>query len=245
MSFCHKQSCGGHYGGQKTEYKILQAGLYWPTIMHDAYHHARQCLNYQCLGRVTKRNEMPLQPIPAVEIFDIWWIEFMSPFPKSRNFEYILVAVDDVGKWVEAQECVTNDRRVVVKFLQTHIFSRFGMPRMIISDDGKHFCNQVFETLLKKNGIRHNVATPCHPQTSGQVEISNRAIKIILEKTMNRSRSDCSDRLPEALWEYMTAFKTPTGTTPYKLVYGKNVPFTSRDRAQSILGYKELELRGG
>lgn len=88
---------------------------------------------------------------------------------------------------------MTNDHRVVVKFLQTQIFSRFGMPRTIISDGGKHFYNRTFDALLRKSGIRHNVATPYHPQMSGQVEISNRTIKTILEKTVNKFRKDWSD----------------------------------------------------
>ena len=84
----------------------------------------------------------------------------------------------------------TNDGRVVVNFLQKNIFSRFGNPRAIISDGGKHFCNSQFEALLTKYGVTHHVVTPYHPQTSGQVEVSNRELKRILEKTVNISRTD-------------------------------------------------------
>jgi transposase InsO family protein len=100
-----------------------------------------------------------------------------------------LVAVDYVSKWVEAVACKTNDHRVVVKFLKDTIFARFGTPRAIISDGGMHFCNRIFEQLMKKYFITHKVATPYHPQTSGQVEMSNREIKYILEKTVNPSRA--------------------------------------------------------
>ena len=101
-----------------------------------------------------------------------------------------------------------NDHKVVVKFLKENIFSRFGTPRAIISDGGKHFCNRHFEHLMKKYGITHKVSTPYHPQTSGQVEISNREIKHILEKTVNPTRKDWSLKLFDALWAYRTAFKT-------------------------------------
>ncbi|XP_059435102.1 uncharacterized protein LOC132168052, partial [Corylus avellana] len=77
-------------------------------------------------------------------------------------------AVDYVSKWVEAIACKTNDHRVVLQFLKENVFARFGTPRAIISDGGKHFCNRYFEQLMKKYGITHKVATPYHPQTSGQ-----------------------------------------------------------------------------
>ena len=97
-----------------------------------------------------------------------------------------------MSKWVEVVACKTNDHRVVVKFLKDTIFGRFGPPRAIISDGGTHFYNQIFEQLMKKYFITHKVTTPYHPQTSGQVEVSNREIKHILEKTVNPNIKDWS-----------------------------------------------------
>ncbi|KAM1636640.1 hypothetical protein ACFX1X_014782 [Malus domestica] len=112
----------------------------------------------------------------------------MGPFPSSHGFVYILLVVDYV--WVKAKAIRTNDSKVVADFVKTNIFARFGMPRVLISDGGSHFCNRTIEALLKKYNVTHKVATPYHPQTSGQAEVSNREIKQILEKTVGPSRKD-------------------------------------------------------
>ncbi|XP_058222970.1 uncharacterized protein LOC131332691 [Rhododendron vialii] len=145
---------------------------------------------------------MPLQNIFVIEVFDCWGIDSMGPFPVSYDYEYILLAVDYVSKWVEAIPTKSSDSKVVLEFLRTNILSRFGMPLAIISDQGTHFCNRSFGALMSKYGISHKVSTAYHPQTNGQAELANREIKEILGKTMNPNRKDWSLRLTDALWAY-------------------------------------------
>ncbi|GJS24564.1 reverse transcriptase domain-containing protein [Tanacetum coccineum] len=133
---------------------------------------------------------------------------FMGPFPSSRGNKYILVAVDYLSKWVEAKALPTNDARVVCKFLKS-LFARFGAPRAIISDRGTHFCNDQFAKVMLKYGVTHRLSTAYHPQTSGQVEVSNRGLKRILERTVGKNRASWSDKLDDALWAFRTAYKTP------------------------------------
>nr|GEY89330.1 reverse transcriptase domain-containing protein [Tanacetum cinerariifolium] len=159
--------------------------------------------------KISQRDEMPQNSIQICEIFDVWGIDFIGPFPSLRGNKYILVAVDYLSKWVEAKAFPTNDARVVCKFLKS-LFARFGAPRAIISDRGTHFCNDQFAKFMRKYGVTHRLSTAYHPQTSGQVEVSNRGLKRILERTID-----------DVLWAFRTAYKTPIGSTPYKLVYGK------------------------
>ncbi|GJT22166.1 reverse transcriptase domain-containing protein [Tanacetum coccineum] len=217
---------GGHYGPNITAKKVLDSGFYWPTIIKEAHTLVRLCEACQKTRNISKRDEMPLNNIQVCEIFDIWGIDFMGPFPKSYKFEYILVAVDYVSKWAEAQALPTNDARVVVAFLKK-LFCHFGMPKALISDRGTHFCNKIMEKTMKRYGVNHRFSTSYHPQTSGQVENTNRALKRILEKTVKDNPAIWSRKLDDALWAFRTAYKTPTGTTPYKLIYGRNcrLPF--------------------
>ena len=123
------------------------------------------------MGSISKRDEPPLKPILEVELFDIWGMDFMGPFPSSLSNQYILLAVDYVSKLMEAIPTRTNDAKMVASFLRSHIFTRFGTPRALITDRGTHFCNKLVDNVLRKYGVRHQTALAYHPQTNGQAEV--------------------------------------------------------------------------
>nr|GEV57677.1 reverse transcriptase domain-containing protein [Tanacetum cinerariifolium] len=148
-------------------------------------------------------------------------IDFMGPFLSSKGNKYILVAVDYLSKWVEEKALPNNDARVVVKFLKS-LFSQFGTPQAIISDRGTHLCNDQFISVMIKYGVTHRLATAYHPQTSGQVKVSNCGLKRILGRTVGENCTSWSDKLDDALWAFRTTYKTSIGCTHYKLVYGKS-----------------------
>ncbi|GKF01212.1 reverse transcriptase domain-containing protein, partial [Tanacetum coccineum] len=181
LKACHEGPTGGHHSANITTRKVFDAGFLWPTIYKDAYKLIKSCDACQRQGKISQRDEMPQNAIQVCEIFDVWGINFMGPFPSSIGNKYILVAVDYLSKWVEAKALPTNDARVVVKFLKS-LFSRFGAPRAIISDRGTYFCNDKFDKVMSKYGVTHRLSTAYHPQMSGQVKVTNRGLKRILER---------------------------------------------------------------
>ncbi|GJT33052.1 reverse transcriptase domain-containing protein [Tanacetum coccineum] len=119
LKACHEGPTGGHHSANITARKVFDAGFFWPTIYKDAYELIKSCDACQRQGKISQRDEMPQNAIQVCEIFDVWGIDFMGPFPSSRGNKYILVAVDYLSKWVEAKALPTNDARVVVKFLKS------------------------------------------------------------------------------------------------------------------------------
>nr|GFA68616.1 reverse transcriptase domain-containing protein [Tanacetum cinerariifolium] len=255
LKACHNGPTRGHYGASYTAKKVFDSGFYWPSIYKDAFELVKHCDSYafelvkhcdscQRQGKVSQRDEMPQNFIQICEIFDVWGIDFMGPFPSSKGNKNILVAVDYLSKWVEAKALPTNDARVVVKFLKS-LFSRFGTPKAIISDRGTHFCNDQFSRVMAKYGVTHRLSTAYHPQTSGQVEVTNRGLKRILERTVGENRALWSDKLEDALWAFRTAYKTSIGCTPYRLVYGEacHLPHEIEHKAYWALKHTNFDLR--
>nr|GFA70808.1 reverse transcriptase domain-containing protein [Tanacetum cinerariifolium] len=167
-------------------------------IYKDAFELVKCCDSCQRQGKISQKDGMPQNSIQICEIFDVWGIDFMGPFPSSKGNKYIIVAVDYLSKWVESKALPTNDARVVVKFLKS-LFSRFGTPKEIISDRGTHFCNDQFARIMSKYRVTHRLSTAYHPQTSWQVEVINRGLKRILERTVGENRALWSDKLEDAL----------------------------------------------
>nr|GEY10861.1 reverse transcriptase domain-containing protein [Tanacetum cinerariifolium] len=209
----------GHHGANFTAKKVFDADFFWHTIYRDAHDLVTRCDACQC-------------------------IDFMGPFPSSRGNKYILVAVDYLSKWVEAKALATNDARLVVKILKS-LFARFGTPRAIISDHDTYFCNEKFAKAMLKYGVTHCLSTAYHLQTSRQVEVLNLGLKRILERTVGENCALWSKKLEDAFVAFNTAYKTPIGCTPYKLVYGKNFDLSIEleHKAYWALKYANFDLK--
>jgi hypothetical protein len=111
---------------------------------------------------------MPLSSNLQIDIFDVWGIDFVGPFPNSEGCKDILVAIDYISKWVEALPCQAANAMHSKRMFHEVIFLRYRVPRIVISDEGSHFIDRTFRKALTEVGVDHWIATPCHPQTSDQ-----------------------------------------------------------------------------
>nr|GEZ88057.1 reverse transcriptase domain-containing protein [Tanacetum cinerariifolium] len=166
-----------------------------------------------------------------------------APILIAPNWDLPFELMCDASDFSIAKALPTNDARVVCKFLKS-LFARFGAPRAIISDRGTHFCNDQFAKVMLKYEVTHRLSTAYHPQTSGKVKVSNRGLKRILKRTIGENQASWSDKLDDALWVFRTAYKTPIGCTPYKLVYGKacHLPIELEHKAYWVLKQANFDL---
>eukprot|EP00253_Pinus_taeda_P016303 PITA_16303 len=213
---CHVEPCGGHFADKTTTYKILSLGYYSPSIFKYAKEYVKSCDNCQRVWKPAPSNEMPLQPQVLIKPFEKWALDFIGPInPPSKKKKYILVCTD--------YALFFANENTVKKFLYEDIFTRFGVPREIVTDQGAQFTSRMMEKLMEEYKVKHRKSTPYHPQANGQVESTNKVIEGIITKIVHLHRRDWVERLFEALWAYRTTWRNITGHTPYELVYGKEV----------------------
>lgn len=166
----------------------------------------------------------------------------MGLFPQFVGHIYILLVIDYVQKWVEAISCMKNDVIIVSKCFKMNIFSRFGMLRALIKDEGSHFINRIITKLPAKYNINHKVTTAYHPQTNGQAKVSNREIKKIQEKLVNSSRKNWIDHLDLALWAYYTTYNTYWNVSLRSSLL-KDLLITNRVGTQGFVDVQKVELQ--
>jgi hypothetical protein len=136
------------------------------------------------------------------------------------QLRYLLVATDYHTKWIEAVPLSQVTAKQVVRFLWIHIVTRFGIPHMIVSDNGTNFTSQEVTNFCAKYKIKHFFSTPYYPQGNGQAEVSNRTLMNSLTRSLDRAKGKWVEKLPGVLWAYRTTKRVPTGETPFSLAYG-------------------------
>ena len=169
---------------------------------------------------------MSLVPHVTLQLFDKWAVDFVGPInpPGKRTGTcYIITATDCLTRWAEATPVANCTTVTATRFIFETIVTQFGYPRILMSDQGSHFVNQMVKALTEELQIHHKRSTPYHSQENGTIEAFNKILEIALTKVCNANHDDQDLKIPAVLWAYRTTCKWLTGQTPFKVVYGQEV----------------------
>ncbi|OMO89413.1 Integrase, catalytic core [Corchorus capsularis] len=217
----HQGSCGNHTGGRSLAQKALKQGYYWPTMKNDAADFVRRCDKCQKFAKIPRAAAEELNVIAAPWPFAMWGLDLIGPFPLATcKRKFAIVACDYFTKWVEAKPLASITRFEVEKFLWQNILCRFGVPQIIVSDNGLQLRAKHIQTFCRKNKIALVASSVVHPQTNGQVEAANGKILTALKKKLGEAKGKWAEALPAVLWGIRTTSHTGSGETPFNLALG-------------------------
>jgi len=217
----HEGACGNHSGARSLIHKVVRAGYYWPTIQADVKAYVKVCDQCQRFSNIPRQPSEYLTPMMAPWPFAQWGLDILGPFPVgTRQMKFLVVGIDYFTKWVEAEPLAGITQQNVKNFVWKNILCRFGVPRVLVSDNGRQFDNSLFRDFCEHFGIQNHYSSPAHPQANGQAEVANRSLLKIIKTRLEGAKGVWPDELPGVLWAYRTTIRTPTGETPFKLAYG-------------------------
>ncbi|KAK0596160.1 hypothetical protein LWI29_013303 [Acer saccharum] len=216
----HSGNCGNHAGGISLAHKTLRQGFYWPTLFVDAKRIAARCEACQKIANNIHQPPECLQSITSPWPFAIWGIDLIGPMPTAPGgAKHAIVAIDYFTKWVEAESLVHITEANTTSFVKKNILYRFGIPNIIITDNGTQFNSKKFRELCDKFKINNYYASPAHPQTNGQTEVVNKIIKHNLKAKLAAKKGSWAEKLPQVLWAYRTTERSSTGKTPSSMAF--------------------------
>ncbi|KAL2248228.1 UNVERIFIED_CONTAM: Retrovirus-related Pol polyprotein from transposon [Sesamum indicum] len=213
----HEGSCGNHSRARSLAQKVARQGYFWPTLMKDAKTLVQR---YESCQKFSSRIHVPAKPLEPVQItcpFDQWGIDILGPLsPIKAQKKFIILAVEYFSKWVEAEAVARISEKEMINFIWKNIICRFGIPRVLILDNGTQFQGKEITSWLKELKIRQNFTSVGHPQSNGQTEVTNRTVMQYL-KTRIKSKGSWDDELPGVLWAYRTTPRSSTAIIPAEI----------------------------
>ena len=221
LSEVHEGICGNHIGARTLAGKVLRQGYYWPTMLKDATNLVKRCRICQEHAKISRLPAEPLTSITSPWPFQQWGLDILGPLPIGKGqCKFIIVAVEYFTKWAEAEPLATITEQKIRNFVWRAIVCRFGIPRALVSDNGKQFDNAKFRDFCAELGIKNYYSSPAHPQSNGQAEVTIRTLKAALKTKLEDLKGSWVEYLPEVLWAYRTTQKSATRETPFALAFG-------------------------
>ena len=219
MKYMHEDPLSGHFGFNGT-YQRIAIKYWWNGMGTDIKDFVKSCPVCQFTGSRTFKE--PLHPIKVGQPFDHIVIDLIGPNKITQNNNrYIITAIDYLTKWPEAKAVPTKEATEVAKFIFEEIICRHGCPKIIQSDQGTEFTNNIIKELTQRFNIQHRFSTSYHPQTNGIVERFNRTLTSALKKYCIEFQEEWDTNIPAALFAYRTLQNSTTKHEPFFLTYGR------------------------
>ncbi|XP_015968900.1 uncharacterized protein LOC107492386 [Arachis duranensis] len=217
----HEGCCGHHIRSKTLAQRVIRAGYFWPTVIQDSMLLVKNCDKCQRHANIHQVAPHQLSIISAEWPFGTWGIDLVGPLPTAPGqLRYLIVAIDYYTKWIEAKPLASITAAQCRKFLWRQVITRFGIPKIVISDNGTQFTDRKFREFLEGLHVSHRFSSVEHPQTNGQVESANKIIVKGLKKRLDAAKGLWADELGSVLWSYRTTPQSTTGETPFRLTYG-------------------------
>ena len=187
----------------------------------DTTAYVKKCDKCQRYALIPHMASETLKPISSPWPFAQWGMDIVGPLPTApAQKKFLLVATDYFSKWVEAEAYASIKDKDVTKFVWKNIICRFGIPQIIVADNGPQFDSIAFRNFCSELNIRNSYSTPHYPQSNGQAEATNKTLITALKKRLEQAKGKWVEELPGVLWAYRTTPGRPTGNTPFALAYG-------------------------
>ncbi|XP_063942737.1 uncharacterized protein LOC135150384 [Daucus carota subsp. sativus] len=217
----HEGICGQHLGGRALAHKITRLGFFWPNMLKDAKDYVKRYDRCQRFAPVVRQPPEMLTSINSPIPFAMWGMDILGPFPlASAQRKFLIVAIDYLPKWIEAKPLAKITTKQVAQFFWENIKCRYGIPRVLVTDNGAQFNNPEFVGYCNDYIIELRFTSVAHPQANGQAEVANRIILDGLKKRVEKAHGSWAEETLPILWAYRTTCKVSTGATPFQLAYG-------------------------
>ena len=218
----HSSPFSGHMGVKRTLSRARHRFL-WPKMVTHIKNFVNSCAKCAEQKHGPYNNKAPLQPIEVNEPFIFWAMDYMGPLPETaRGNKHLLVIMDHFTKWCEAFPTKDQRASTVAEVLVSRVFSRFGPPAIIHSDQGRNFESHLMHEICRLMGIHKSRTTAYHPQCDGQVERQNRTLQNILSSFVSQHKDDWDNWVALAVYAYNTSCHESTGFSPYEMVFGRD-----------------------
>eukprot|EP00253_Pinus_taeda_P005016 PITA_05016 len=221
----HDGPAGGHYAGDATAHKILRARYYWPTLFKDSHNYVRKCQVCQTTAGREKKPSLPLQPVNINQPFIQWGLDIIGEIAphSSKQHRYILIATDYFTKWVETVPLKTANAENIIEFIDQFIITRFGLPSALMFDNASYFSGNAMTEFALKRGFKIKYSANYYQQGNGLVESTNKNLIRIIKRTVDQNHTNWHESLIYALGADRITRKASIGTSPFNLVYGREV----------------------